>query len=132
MSKKNFTIDAAYAGYVYVGHAQGNFENDKGEKQSYFNIYVISPCSNYQSEDYMVLTFLLDERPGQAFLNVECFTNLTIVVSVRVLEFRNCKTKLPIEMMEPFFVPPIVFRKISGNPSNTITAGIIQQFLHQR
>ena len=57
MSKKNFTIDAAYAGYVYVGHAQGNFENDKGEKQSYFNIYVISPCSNYQSEDYMASGF---------------------------------------------------------------------------
>ena len=38
--------------YIFTGWAAGQFENDKGEKQPYANIYVISPVSDYVSEDY--------------------------------------------------------------------------------
>ena len=47
-----FIVDGKYQGYVYVGHAQGNFETKDGEKKPYYNIYVISPVSTYESEDY--------------------------------------------------------------------------------
>lgn len=57
-----FIVDADYQGYVYVGHAQGNFETDKGEKQSYFNIYVISPVSAYQSDDYQAFGFKAEKK----------------------------------------------------------------------
>lgn len=49
---EEFTVSMDYEGYVYVGCAQGNFENDKGEKQAYYNMYVLSPVSSYVSEDY--------------------------------------------------------------------------------
>lgn len=39
-------------GYIFVGWAAGQFENDRGEKQAYANMYVISPVSDYVSEDY--------------------------------------------------------------------------------
>lgn len=48
-----FIVSTDYEGYVYVGCAQGNFENDKGEKQPYFNMYVLSPVSSYVSDDYL-------------------------------------------------------------------------------
>lgn len=43
--------------YVYCGHAAGRFEaEDKETKKKfmkeYFNLYVISPVSDYTSEDY--------------------------------------------------------------------------------
>lgn len=53
----DFIVSDEYQGHVYVGHAQGNFENDKGEKLPYANIYVISPVSSYQSEDYQASGF---------------------------------------------------------------------------
>lgn len=43
--------------YIYVGCAEGQFENDKHEKQPYFNMYVISPVSDYSSEDYRAKGF---------------------------------------------------------------------------
>ena len=38
--------------YIFVGSAEGRFENEKHEMQNYANIYVISPVSTYESEDY--------------------------------------------------------------------------------
>ena len=53
----DFIVSNEYQGYVYVGHAQGNFVNDKGEKQSFCNIFVVSPVSTYQSEDFQAYGF---------------------------------------------------------------------------
>ena len=39
-------------GYIFVGWAAGQFENDKGVMQPYANMYVISPVSDYVSDDY--------------------------------------------------------------------------------
>lgn len=58
----DFIVSGNYQGYVYVGNAQGNFETNRVEmidgksvpvKQPYYNMYVISPVSSYQSEDYV-------------------------------------------------------------------------------
>lgn len=48
----DFIVSKETTGYVYVGHVQGQFEVEGGEKRPYFNIYVISPVSSYKSEDY--------------------------------------------------------------------------------
>ena len=50
-----FNVTCGYDGYVFVGCAQGRFdvESTTGiEKKDYFNMYVISPVSSYESEDY--------------------------------------------------------------------------------
>lgn len=47
-----FIIDSEYSGYVFVGGAVGQFENDRKEKIPYCNMYVLSPVSDYKSEDY--------------------------------------------------------------------------------
>lgn len=57
-----FIVDVDYQGYVYVGCAQGNFETERGEKQPYFNMYVISPVSTYQSEDYQAFGFKAEKK----------------------------------------------------------------------
>ena len=53
----DFIVSDEYQGYVYVGHAQGNMVTEKGEKRAYFQIFVISPVSTYQSEDYQATGF---------------------------------------------------------------------------
>ena len=56
-----FIVDSSYTGYVYVGHAEGLVEADNkdgsSEKRPYFNMYVISPVSDYVSEDYAASGF---------------------------------------------------------------------------
>lgn len=50
-----FIVTCGYEGYVFVGCAEGRFdaETPNGmEKRDYFNMYVISPVSSYESEDY--------------------------------------------------------------------------------
>lgn len=52
----NFNVATDYTGYVFVGWAMGRFDAETPtgtEKRDYFNMYVISPVSDYQSEDYM-------------------------------------------------------------------------------
>ena len=49
---EEFMVSTGYQGYVFVGWAAGQFENDKGEKTPYANMFVLSPVSTYESEDY--------------------------------------------------------------------------------
>lgn len=49
---KDFIVTDDYYGYVYVGNAYGNFEADNGSKQPFANMFVVSPVSSYESEDY--------------------------------------------------------------------------------
>ena len=49
---EEFSVSTGYQGYVFVGWAAGRFENDKGEKTPYANMFVLSPVSTYESEDY--------------------------------------------------------------------------------
>lgn len=49
---EEFVVDTSYPGYVFVGWVAGQFENDKGEKVPYANMFVLAPVSTYESEDY--------------------------------------------------------------------------------
>lgn len=50
--KEDFIVSLSYPGYVYVGHAEGLFENEKGQKNPYYQMFVIDPVSTYTSDDY--------------------------------------------------------------------------------
>lgn len=56
-----FTVDSEYKGYVYVGNACGRFDTGRSEvidgqavpvKTPYANMYVLSPTSDFESDDY--------------------------------------------------------------------------------
>lgn len=57
MDREGFIVDGDYNGFVFVGWASGLFEIEPGRKQPYFNMYVISPVSDYQSDDYMAFGY---------------------------------------------------------------------------
>ena len=52
--------------FIYVGNAQGNVEVEegerKGEKIPYFNMFVITPVSDYTSEDYKAEGFKAEKK----------------------------------------------------------------------
>ena len=50
--RKKFTVDMDYPGYVFLGWAAGQFEKQDGTKQPYYNMFVLSPVSTYESDDY--------------------------------------------------------------------------------
>lgn len=43
--------------YIFVGCAEGQFETEKHEKRAYANMYVLTPVSTYESEDYRAKGF---------------------------------------------------------------------------
>lgn len=62
----DFIVSGEYKGYVYVGHAQGNSEQERkdpktGElvtvKVPYYNMYILQPVSDYVSPDYQAFGF---------------------------------------------------------------------------
>lgn len=55
-------IDSSYKGYVFFGWAAGRFLTDKGEMQPYFNMYVLSPVSMFQSEDYQAFGMKAEKK----------------------------------------------------------------------
>ncbi len=62
---KDFKVSGEYSGYVYVGHAEGRFdaETQSGtEKRDYYNMYVITPVSSYESEDYRASGFKAEKK----------------------------------------------------------------------
>ena len=52
MGEKEFQVNTGYQGYVFLGWAKGKFEPEQGRKMPYYNMFVLSPVSSYQSEDY--------------------------------------------------------------------------------
>ena len=59
---KEFLVDTGYQGYIFVGWAAGQFEDDKGEKRAYANMFVLSPASTYESEDYKACGMKADKK----------------------------------------------------------------------
>ena len=49
---EEFLVSTGYQGYVFVGWAAGRFQNDQGQMTPYANMFVLSPASTYESEDY--------------------------------------------------------------------------------
>ena len=57
-----FIVSSEYQGYIFVGCAQGNFTTEKGERKAYYNMYVLSPVSTYQSEDYQAYGYKAEKK----------------------------------------------------------------------
>ncbi len=55
-------LDTGYQGYVFLGWASGLFETKGGEKVSYYNMFVFSPVSTYESEDYKAFGFKAEKK----------------------------------------------------------------------
>lgn len=49
---EEFLVQTSYPGYVFVGWAEGQFKTEDGRMMPYANMFVISPVSTYESEDY--------------------------------------------------------------------------------
>lgn len=52
MGEKEFTVSAQYQGYVFLGWAKGRFKSGDGRLLPYYNMFVLSPVSSYESDDY--------------------------------------------------------------------------------
>ena len=52
MGEKEFMVDMSYQGYVFVGWAKGHFATQRGDKRTFYTLIVLSPASDFRSEDY--------------------------------------------------------------------------------
>lgn len=63
---KEFIVEEGYEGYVFVGWAAGQFEADAAnggkEMKPYANMYVLSPVSTYQSDDYQAFGYKAEKK----------------------------------------------------------------------
>lgn len=59
---KEIIIDGGYEGYVFLGWAAGQFQTEKGETKFYYNMYVISPVSSFQSENYQASGYKAEKK----------------------------------------------------------------------
>lgn len=57
-----FIIGGNYTGYVFVGCALGKFETRDGQKRDFYNMYVVSPVSDFKSEDYSAFGFKAEKK----------------------------------------------------------------------
>ena len=49
---EGFVVESSYQGYVFLGWAAGKFETERKEKRPYYNMFVLSPVSDYSLENY--------------------------------------------------------------------------------
>ena len=70
---EEFLVSTSYPGYVFVGWAAGQFENEKKEKTPYANMFVLSPVSSYESEDYKACGMKAEKKKC---LSAEVWTGL--------------------------------------------------------
>ena len=62
-AKQEKKLDLAYQGYVFLGWASGMFQPDNSpEKRPYHNMYVFSPVSAFESEDYKASGFKAEKK----------------------------------------------------------------------
>lgn len=59
---KEIIIDTEYSGYVFVGHASGRFQTERGDMMPYANMFVLSPVSSYESEDYQAMGMKAEKK----------------------------------------------------------------------
>ena len=66
MEKCEFVVSPGYGGYVFLGWASGRFDADTAdggtEKKDYHNMYVLSPVSDYVSEDYEAFGYKAEKK----------------------------------------------------------------------
>ena len=60
--KQEKKIDLEYQGYVFLGWASGMFELKDSSKRPYYNMYVFSPVSTFESDDYKASGFKAEKK----------------------------------------------------------------------
>ena len=78
---KEFLVQTSYPGYVFVGWAAGRFENKEKEKTPYSNMFVLSPASTYESEDFKAFGLKAEKKKC---LSPEVWKDLEIGSRVRL------------------------------------------------
>lgn len=78
---KEFLVQTSYPGYVFVGWAAGRFENKEKEKTPYSNMFVLSPASTYESEDFKAFGLKAEKKKC---LSSEVWKDLEIGSRVRL------------------------------------------------
>ena len=58
----DFVIGGNYQGYVFMGCALGSFVTENGEKRDYYQMFVVSPVSDFKSEDYSAFGFKAEKK----------------------------------------------------------------------
>jgi hypothetical protein len=62
MDSKEFIVSTDYQGYVFVGCAQGTFENDKGQRYPYYSMFVLAPVSTATFNDYQAMGMKAEKK----------------------------------------------------------------------
>lgn len=63
MDNNDFIVSTEYAGYVFVGWACGRYEDRRSQEMKPFaNMFVISPSSDYVSDDYEAYGFKAEKK----------------------------------------------------------------------
>lgn len=47
---------------MFVGWAAGRFETDRKEKRPYYNLFVLSPVSGFESDDYQAFGLKVEKK----------------------------------------------------------------------
>lgn len=81
--------------YIFVGCAEGRFEiqdgPDKGKMRDYANMFVISPVSDYKSDDYQASGFKAEKL---SCMSPECWKDLVPGEKVTLYFNENKKVAL--------------------------------------
>ena len=78
---EEFLVQTSYPGYVFVGWAAGRFENKEKEKTPFANMFVLSPASTYESEDFKAFGLKAEKKKC---LSSEVWKDLEIGSRVRL------------------------------------------------
>ncbi len=73
---EEFLVSTGYQGYVFVGWAAGQFKNDKGQMTPYANMFVLSPVSSFESEDYKAFGMKAEKKEVPFSGGLEGYRNL--------------------------------------------------------
>lgn len=59
---EDFIVSSDYSGTVFLGWAQGTFESDRRQRIPYYNMFVLSPVSSFESEDYKAFGYKAEKK----------------------------------------------------------------------
>lgn len=78
---EDFLVSTSYPGYVFVGWAEGQFKTEDGRMMPYANMFVLSPVSSYESDDYKACGMKAEKKKC---LSPEVWKDLEIGSRVRL------------------------------------------------
>lgn len=58
----DFIVSSDYSGTVFLGWAQGTFDSDNRQHIPYYNMFVLSPVSSFESDSYKAFGFKAEKK----------------------------------------------------------------------